>query len=73
MHAYNDSGNRNFHDNPITHDFSLSTKTNFPVKCFYSPKFNEIYCFYRQGYAFTIKKEDLSDYRFEDIYDLELG
>jgi len=35
-HDYDERGNRKFHDKPITHDFSGVSKTNFPVKCFYS-------------------------------------
>jgi len=55
------------------------TKKNFPYKCFYSEENKQIYCFYRQGMAFTIQlnpldlSSSLSDYRYERITDLDLG
>jgi hypothetical protein len=50
-----------------------ASEKNFPNKAFYSTEANEIMCFYRQGEAFTMKPESLSDYRLEDIYDGDLG
>ena len=38
---------------------------NFPWKCFYNEDAKEVYVFYRQGQAFTIKKNDYHDYRYE--------
>lgn len=55
------------------------TKKNFPYKCFYNEDKKEIYCFYRQGMAYTISldpenlHESLSDYRYERMTDLDLG
>ena len=55
------------------------TRKNFPYKCFYSEENQQIYCFYRQGMAFTVRLnpeslgESLSDYRYERITDLDLG
>lgn len=31
-----------------------STFLNFPIKSFYSPVYNNVFVFYRQGHCFTI-------------------
>ena len=55
------------------------TKKNFPYKCFHNEDKKQIYCFYRQGMAFTIQldpedlHQSLSDYRYERMTDLDLG
>lgn len=59
-------------DRPIKHDLESNLK-NFPMKCFYNHLKNRIYAFYRQGQAFCIDPENLENYRFEYITDLDLG
>ena len=62
------------------------SRKNFPYKTFYNYDDHEIYTFYRQGQAFSLKlssnrdvqfngadPNDVSDHRFEDIYDNDLG
>jgi hypothetical protein len=48
-------------------------KKNFPYKSFYFDLRDELYVFYRTGQAYTIKQKDLSNYRYENITDKELG
>ena len=48
------------------------SRQNFPFKSFYSEEKDEIYTFYRQGQAFTIKPDDLENYRFEQMIDKDL-
>ena len=55
----------------VSHKMTGSLK-NFPFKSFYSEEKDEIYTFYRQGQAFTIKPHDLSEYRFEQMIDQDL-
>lgn len=57
---------------PVQHKLDASMK-NFPQKVFYSQENDELMCFYRQGEAFTMKPYNISEYRFEDIYDADLG
>ena len=57
---------------PVSHVIDCNLK-NFPYKSFYSEENDEIYTFYRQGQAFTMKPDDIANYRFEKIIDKDLG
>lgn len=46
---------------------------NFPNKSFYSEEKDEIYLFYRQGNAFIIDPNNVSNYKYEKIIDKDLG
>ena len=48
-------------------------RMNFPYKSFYNPEDNVIYCFYRQGQAFTIDADDPANCRVERMTDKDLG
>jgi hypothetical protein len=47
--------------------------SNFPYKSFFSEDNNEIYCFYRDGIAFSMKLDQLENYRQEQITQREIG
>ena len=52
----------------VSHKMS-GARQNFPFKSFYSEEKDEIYTFYRQGQAFTMKPSDLENFRFEQMID----
>ena len=43
------------------------------MRCFYNHLKNRIYSFYRQGEAFCIDPENLENYRFESVTELDFG
>jgi len=49
------------------------SKKNFPYKSFYNDELEEIYSFYRQGQSFVIKGNDMQDYFYERMTELDLG
>ena len=49
------------------------TKKNFPYKCFYNDDKEEIYSFYRQGQSFIIKSDNMMDYTFDRMTEMDLG
>jgi hypothetical protein len=67
-----DSGGGALGNAAVTHKLKSSIK-NFPYKSFYSEEKNELYCFYRQGQAFTINPDDVTKYRVEQMTDKECG
>lgn len=69
--VFNDKGQR-LADAPITRKIESNLK-NFPNECFYHKLKNRVYSFYRQGQAFCIDPENLENYRFERITELDLG
>ena len=68
---YDEDGNR-INDKPITKILDTNHK-NFPYKCFYSLKYDQVYVFYRQGQCFTARPHDMDNYRFERVTELDLG
>lgn len=48
-------------------------RMNFPYKSFFNPEDNVIYCFYRQGQAFTISADDPGNFHVERMTDKDLG
>lgn len=57
----------------ITSIVMNSNKKNFPYKCFYNDDKNEVYSFYRQGEALTLKADGSKEYRLEQMTDMDLG
>ena len=48
-------------------------RMNFPYKSFYNPEDDVIYCFYRQGEAFTIEADNPANFKVEKMTDKDLG
>ena len=46
---------------------------NFPYKSFYNNEDQVVYCFYRQGQAFTIDANDPENFKVERMTDKDLG
>lgn len=59
-------------DRPIKRELESNLK-NFPMRCFYNHLKNRVYSFYRQGEGFCIDPENLENYRFERIIELDFG
>lgn len=59
-------------DSTVMLDFNCSRK-NFPLKCFYNDETDMIFMFYRQGESLWMKKDNIDEFKIEDISDMDLG
>ena len=48
---------------PFKQELEDSSPKNFPFKSFYSEEMDQIFCFYRQGQAFTMKCSKMDEVR----------
>ena len=70
---FDETGIQMHHDYPISYKIQGCNQKNFPYKCFYNEKKNEIYSFYRQGHTFTIYPDRLDKFDFQRITEKDLG
>ena len=42
-------------------DMIHSSPTNYPIDSYYNDETNEIYCFYREGHHFTMKRDNIKE------------
>lgn len=56
------------------HKYEMNcNRMNFPYKSFYNPEDDVVYCFYRQGQAFTIEASNPANFKVEKMTDKDLG
>jgi hypothetical protein len=65
--------NKKGQDSAVSKKICDCNTKNFPYKCFYNEEKNQVYSFYRQGQAFCINPDNLEDFRFERMTEMDLG